>query len=388
MASTVPHGDRADADHATAVIVGAGVFGASTALSLARRGWKVTLIERATPGHVGASSGGESRLLRSSHGANRRYTGMAWDARAAWQRLEGESGRSLLVEAGVVWFARDERGWEADSLRVCAELGVPVERLAADRVAELFPSVRTDDLAFGLWEPHAGVLRARTAVRTVVELAVSAGATLQDGVTAHPDGDAVVVDGRTLTADRVIWACGPWLATLFGPRLGLTVTQQDVCFYSVGPQWRAGRVPGWVDFSDAAYGAGDLDGHGFKCSSDIQGPPFDPDRDDRVPLAASLEQARAVVAHRFPALAAAPLAGTRTCQYTTTVDTEFLISPLDSDAVWVVGGGSGHGFKHGPVVGAYVADVIEGARMPDPRFGLSARQPSGTLRTAGHRVEP
>jgi len=374
----------AEADHATAVVVGAGVFGASAALALARRGWRVTLVERATPGHSGASSGGESRLLRSSHGPDRWYTDMAWTARQAWRRLEAETGHDVLAETGLVWFARAEGGWEADSLRVCAAAGVPVERLGPDHVADLFPSVRTDDLVFGLWEPHGGVLRARRAVRVLADHAVRHGAVLRVGEDARPHGDGVQVGGDLLHADRVIWACGPWLPRLFPDRVEMAVTQQDTCFFTAPAAWRAGQVPAWVDFDGAAYGAGDLDGHGFKCSSDVQGPAFDPDRDDRLPRPAHLEAARAILAHRFPGLAAAPLAGTRTCQYTTTVDTEFVISPLDGDRVWLLGGGSGHGFKHGPALGGYVADVVAGRRAPDARFGLTARSAATSLRTAGH----
>lgn len=373
------------ADRQTALVVGAGVFGAATALALARRGWKVTLLERATPGHVGASSGGESRLLRSSHGADHFYTRLAWDGRATWRALEADTGQQLLVETGMVWFARDEHGWEADSERVCASLGIPVERLGADGVRDLFPSVRTDDLAFGLWEPHAGVLRARLAVRAIVAVARRTGVTVRVGVTARPAGVAVHIADEVLRADRVVWACGPWLPALFGDRLELTVTQQDACYFTVPADWRADRVPAWVDFTGAAYGTGDLDGRGFKCSTDRQGPPFDPERDDRTPLPAHTTAARDILAHRFPALAAAPLSGTRTCQYTTTVDTEFLIAPLDAGTVWIAGGGSGHAFKHGPVLGDLVADLVDGSRAPDERFGLSTRTPSGGLRTAGHK---
>jgi glycine/D-amino acid oxidase-like deaminating enzyme len=38
--------------------------------------------------------------------------------------------------------------------------------------------------------------------------------------------------------------------------------------------------------------------------------------------------------------------------------------------VLLVGGGSGHGFKHGPAVGELAAEVIQGKR-PDPFFRLS-----------------
>jgi glycine/D-amino acid oxidase-like deaminating enzyme/RimJ/RimL family protein N-acetyltransferase len=374
-----------ESDRSSAIVVGAGVFGAGTALALARRGWRVTLLEQAVPGHPGASSGGVSRLLRFSHGADRWYTDMAWAARHGWRRVEAETGRDLLAETGLVWFARTADGWEADSLRVCAEAGVPVERLTPDEVAALFPAgVRTDDLAFGLWEPHGGVLRAREATMALADLAVRHGATLRDGVRARPAGDAVAVGDEILRADRVVWACGPWLRRLHAGGVELTVTQQDTCFFAVPPAWRADRVPAWVDFAGAAYGAGDLDGMGFKCSSDRQGPEFDPDWDDRVPLGAHITAARETLAYRFPALADAPLAGTRTCQYTTTADTHFLIGPLDGDRVWLVGGGSGHGFKHGPALGEYVADLLEGRRAPDPRLGLSARSAGTSLRTAGH----
>jgi glycine/D-amino acid oxidase-like deaminating enzyme len=175
---------------------------------------------------------------------------------------------------------------------------------------------------------------------------------------------------------------------LFPGQVDLTVSQQDTCFFTVPSAWRAERVPAWVDFAGAAYGAGDLDGHGFKCSSDVQGPDFDPDRDDRLPLDTHLAAARDMLAYRFPALADAPLAGTRVCQYTTTADTQFVISPLHSDRVWLVGGGSGHGFKHGPALGEYVADLVEGRREPDPRFGLNARAAGRSLRTSGHSTDP
>ena len=62
-----------------------------------------------------------------------------------------------------------------------------------------------------------------------------------------------------------------------------------------------------------------------------------------------------------------------------------MIAPLDDDGTWVAGGGSGHAYKHGPALGAYIADVLDGTRPPDPRFGLDGRTAAGTLRTAGHR---
>ncbi|HEX2291665.1 MAG TPA: FAD-dependent oxidoreductase, partial [Gaiellaceae bacterium] len=116
----------------SAVVVGAGIFGASLAHRLARDGWDVTLLERHEPGHDRAASGDQSRLIRYSHGADVWYARSARRARELWRELEAETGRELLVECGVAWFGRGEDGWEAESERVLRREGVPVERLPAE----------------------------------------------------------------------------------------------------------------------------------------------------------------------------------------------------------------------------------------------------------------
>jgi sarcosine oxidase len=147
------------------VVVGAGTFGASLAWLLARAGETVTLVDQFEPGDRRATSGGETRLIRSSHGGDPEYTAMAWRARTLWRELEAESGEELMVECGVVWFAHDESGWEAASERAMAAQGIPCERLDVAAAARLFPSFRGDDLTFALLEPEAGVLRAQKAVQ-------------------------------------------------------------------------------------------------------------------------------------------------------------------------------------------------------------------------------
>ena len=130
------------------VIVGAGTFGASLAWWLARSGEHVTLVDQYEPGDARPSSGGETRLFRCAHGPDAEYTAMARRARTLWQQLEDESGEELLVECGMAWFAKREDGWEAASERVFAAQGIPCERLAVAEASELYPSFRSDDLAF------------------------------------------------------------------------------------------------------------------------------------------------------------------------------------------------------------------------------------------------
>jgi sarcosine oxidase len=366
----------------SAVVVGAGVFGASLAHRLAGSGWEVTLVEQYAPGHVRAASGGESRLIRLAHGADDWYTRSARRALDLWRELEQESAAALLVPSGVAWFFRDSLDWADASESAIRATGAAVERLSPEDVGELFPSFDPGNLTSALYEPDSGVLRARDATRHLAEQAVARGARFVPGTATSVDG-AVEVDGRRIEADRVVWSCGAWLARLFPDLVDLTVTRQEVFFFGAPPEWQAPGVPAWVDFDAGIYGVGDLDGRGFKASPDRHGPEFEPDTDDRVVSPEREREAREYLGRRFPALAGAPLVGTRTCPYSLTGDLQFLVAPHpEHDGVWLLGGGSGHGFKHGPALAEYVERLLDDREEPDPRFGLGARGSSEGLRTA------
>jgi sarcosine oxidase len=365
-----------------AVIVGAGIFGASLAWWLARDGHDVTLVDQFEPGDRRASSGGETRLLRCAHGAEADYTAMARRARTLWRTLEEESGEDLFVECGYAWLARRADGWEGASEEVLAAQGIPVERLDPDEAAGLYPSFRGDDLAFVLLEPEGGVLRAERSVRTLAAQAAAHGARLVHG-RAQPDGAAAVLDdGTRLEADLVVWACGPWLAKLFPGIVSLRVTRQEPLFLDGGPAWRG--LPVWCDYDAARWGSGDIDGYGVKAAIDDEGPVVDPDAE--LTQDATTEPAvRAYLRKRFPGLADAPLLRTHPCRYELTPDTNFIAAPHPEEpAVWIVGGGSGHGFKHGPALAERVANVIGGRGEPPPHFALGERARSRNLRSRGY----
>jgi sarcosine oxidase len=369
----------------SAIVVGAGVFGASVAHRLTCEGWDVLLVDRDEPAHPRAESGGETRLIRFSHGGDGWYTRSARRALALWREIEQEAGRQLLVQAGVAWFATREDGWEAASERVLREEGIPVERLSPADAARLYPSLRTDDLSFVLLEPDAGVLRAREATRALVELALGRGARLELGE-AEPAAGGVQLNGRLLEADSVVWACGAWLGRLFPRLVELRVTQQDIFFFEAGPEWSTPPVPGFVDYDGAAYGLGALDGNGVKVAPDVDGPALDPDLRSRRHRPENERRARDYLRARFPALANAPLAASTVCQYSLTPDTRFIVAPHPAHrGVWLLGGGSGHSFKHGPALAERVLELLEERAEPDPRLASGPRPPGRGLRTAGIR---
>ena len=369
------------------VVVGAGVFGSSVAFRLAGAGWEVTLIDFEAPGHAKSTSGDESRLLRCGHGADAWHTRSARRARSLWRELEAETGVEVFVEAGVAWLARGEDNWVLDCERVMGEQGIPTERLEPGAAIErLFPSLGTSDLAFVLLEPEAGILRARRATRLLADAACKRGAHFVGG-RAVPDGDRVRIGDHVLEADHVVWACGPWLGSLFPGLADVRATKQDVLYFGAAKTWRTPGVPGWVDYRSAFYGLGDLDGRGVKVSTDAVGPDFDPDTGDRE-LTWSMEQdVRRYLRRRFPALRDAPLVGHRSCQYELTPDNRFLAAPHPAHpTVWLLGGGSGHGFKHGPALAERMERWLVGAEPPEPMFAFGDRAVTSSLSTT--RVNP
>ncbi len=360
----------------SALVIGAGVFGASVADRLAREGWEATLVDRFEPGHPRAESGGETRLIRCCHGPDEYYTRSARRATELWREL----GEGVLVESGVAWFARRGDGWEADGERVLRAAVIPVERLSPEEGARMFPSVAVDDLAFVLHEPEAGVLRAAAGVRALVRRAREAGAELVVGH-ATPSQSQVVVNEHTLEADFVIWACGAWLGALFPELVPTRVTFQQLVLFEAPPEWNG---PGWVDFDAAFYGHARVEGIGFKVGPDMDGVEVDPDTRPLEATAEGIAIARDYLAHRFPSLADAPVASAPGCHYGLTPDGQFVFARHpEHKNVWLLGGGSGHGYKHGPALAEHVAAVLAGTAEPEPRFALGERAPTRSLRTAG-----
>jgi sarcosine oxidase len=364
-------------------IIGAGIFGSWTAWHLVRAGRRVLLLDAWGAGHSRSSSGGESRIIRMGYGQDALYTGMAAQSLALWKQLEKSTGESIFHPTGVLWMARGTDPYSAATQSVLAEAGVPFEVLTAAGLAERFPQfgLPAGD-AYGIFEPESGTLMARRAVSAVVRNAVSFG--LEYGIAAvrvSPQGRVQTANGEEIRAGAYVFACGPWLPKVFPEVLGPRIfpTRQEVMFFAPragDSQFSASAFPAWIDFSDprGPYGFPDLEGRGVKLAFDLHGPAFDPDTGERQVSAGSVDAARQFLADRIPALRDAPLTETRVCQYESTSNGDFLLDRHPEFAnVWLAGGGSGHGFKHGPAVGAYLcARLVEGGGG-ESRFSLASK---------------
>jgi len=384
------------------VVVGAGVMGSWTAYLAASGGRQVTLLDAWGAGNPRATSGDESRISRAAHGSDRLYTRWSRRAREAWLAFADEWQVDLWVPTGVLWFASGDGAWERSAYETLVDEGVPVELLDGDEICARWPQARVDDgVGFALYEPEGGALRARRACQSVSAAFQRRGGSyaLAAARPGRSQGGRLleVVDatGHSWSGEEFVFACGPWLPRVFPDVAAdlIRVTKQDVLYLGVPAgdrRWDVGGTPAWCDYTAAYYGLPSIDGRGFKVAPDRYGPIFDPSHGERVVDAETLRLARSYLARRFPVLAAAPVVEGRVCQYETTPDGNFVLDrhPEWSN-VWLAGGGSGHGFKHGPRIGEYLLARIDGASPEEAdgadaaRFVLGPRQAGVVARTGG-----
>src|SRR6185437_11989666 len=371
----------------TYAVIGAGVFGAWTAHYLQRAGHKVILIDEYGPASSRASSGGESRIIRCAYGPDEVYTRMAKRSLGVWSDFFARTHRNLLHRIGVLWFANPGNVYAEQSRDMLRKEQVPFRDLSFAELERSYPQIHLAPGTTAIFEPESGALMAREAVRAVVSDFVERGGTYRHAAVRTPSGKGSLhaihtAQGDTIAADAFVFACGPWLGKVFPELLGSRIfpTRQEVIFFGIPPgdaRFGPPQMPVWIDFSDnrGMYGFPDLETRGFKIAFDLHGPAFDPDSGTRIVSPEKVAAARAYAAERFPALAHSPVVESRVCQYENTSNGDFVLDRHPGfDNVWIAGGGSGHGFKHGPAIGEYVANLVTTGAETDPRFSLATKQ--------------
>lgn len=375
------------------IVVGAGAFGAFSALSLARRGARVVLVDAWGPGNSRASSGGETRVIRAVYGPEPIYVDMVVKAFELWQENERRWNRKLYHRTGAIWMVTGPDEFVRASLPLLSRHGFPYEEISTADARRRWPQIDFEGVRWVLREERAGYLLARASCAAAVEAFVGEGgeyrqARVEPGALRAGALDGLRADGAALSAEEYVFACGPWLGQIFPDLLGdrIAPTRQEVFFFGTPPgdvRFSERTMPVWVDFgARLVYGIPGNENRGFKLADDTRGPSFEPTSGERLVSEAGLRSAREFLARRFPALREAPLLESRVCQYENTPDHRFLFDrhPGASN-VWIAGGGSGHGFKMAPAVGERVADLVLGKREVDPFFGL-ARFAGSSGRTA------
>lgn len=366
-------------------VVGAGVFGAWTAWHFSRRGRRVVLVDAYGPANARASSGGETRIIRMGYGTDEIYTRSSERSLAQWKSFCVRTGQRLFHETGVLWLAGEDDSRVRQTMATLERSAVPFLEMDPAALQRRYPQISFERVTRGFLEPKSGVLLARRAVAAVVLDAVKHGVELRIALVRTPEGSGRLnsvkcSNGESIIAGEFVFACGAWLGKVFPQILGPRIfpSRQEVFFFGVPPgdeRFAPPALPTWLFQEDEYYGMPDIEGRGLKIALDHHGERVDPDTQSRLPTAAEAEVVRNYVAHRFPALGNAPVVETRVCQYENTSNGDFLIDRHpEMDNVWFAGGGSGHGFKHGPAVGEYVTRQILDKAAPEPRFSLATKQ--------------
>jgi sarcosine oxidase len=367
-------------------VVGAGVFGAWIALHLAKREQRVLLLDAYGPGHSRSSSGDESRIIRMGYGADEIYTQWSQRSLLQWKELFAASGnQELFQKTGVLWLAESGNPQLRATADVLGRNQVEFEQLDRAALGHRYPQINLEGIATGIYEPESGVLMARRAVTATAAEAVRLGVEVKLAAIAEPHGSGTIEyvtssAGEKFVAKEFVFACGAWLAKLFPEFLEDRIfpTRQTVFYFGIpagDDRFSSPALPTWLIKNDECYGMPDLESRGLKIAMDQHGERIDPDTQSRVVTSTEVEEIRRLVAYRFPALAHAPIVETRVCQYENTWNGDFLIDrhPTLSN-VWLAGGGSGHGFKHGPAVGEYVTRQILDDAEPEPRLLLASKE--------------
>lgn len=365
-------------------VIGAGVFGSWTAWHLAKRKLKVLVLDAYGPAHARASSGGETRILRMSYASDEIYTRWSQRSLVQWKELSAACGQPFFQQTGVLWLEGADDLRLRQSQATIERCGIAYQLMDNAELAKRYPQVNFDGVSRGLLEPGSGVLLARRAVHAALEEAkkMSAKFTIAQVATPKNVGPLAKITtstGETISAGQFVFACGPWLGKVFPELLAQRIfpTRQEVFFFGSpagDARFAPPALPTWLFNSDEVYGMPDIESRGLKMARDAHGKRVDPDTQARVVSAEGAEWARKYVARRFPALKDAPIVETRVCQYENTSNGDFLIDRHpEMPNVWLAGGGSGHGFKHGPALGKYLAGQVCGEGKAEPRFCLAGK---------------
>ncbi|MGH7530490.1 MAG: NAD(P)/FAD-dependent oxidoreductase [Gemmatimonadales bacterium] len=381
------------------IVIGAGAFGGWTAWHLRHLGARVTLIDTWGPGNSRATSGDETRGVRTSYGDREHWIRWANEAIARWNAWDDEWYDRLhfhhFFTTGDLILRPAPEPWLTDTLRVWGTLGVPHEILTLDEVAHRYPHINLDGMRLAAFEPNAGVVRARRVCQTVGNMFRERGGEI---VIAHArlgsrSGgrllDVALADGTRRPARQFVIACGPWLAKVLpdvmADRLRTPLGQvfyfgtppDDQRFvYPNLPSWNVPGVTGWPALP--------VDHRGFRVrTGGGRRPgvprPTDPDTSIRWPSPEAVERAVEFVCERFPLLEHAPLLETRACHYELSASRDFIIDRHPAlENVWIAGGGNAEGFKFGPVIGEYAARRVLG-RATDPALAERFRIPLQTF---------
>jgi monomeric sarcosine oxidase len=351
-------------------------MGAATAYAISRMGdQRIVLLDRYGVGNEYCSSNDVNRVFRYSYGNDQHYTKMAVESLRLWKEIEKETGRELLIPAGLLMLEGEDKHankFNESSFKTLTNLGLGAEVYEGPELKKRFPQFRAN---MGLFDPHGGVLLASKSLETFASQSGVRGVRiLEKHVTAFRDRPGLEVetlDGQTIRAKKLVVTAGPWSNGFLNDGLtGIIATRQQLVYlkpYRNIEMFTPTTCP--VFFTDHHYGLPAAGFDGVKISNKELLDPVDPETARRSVDQDQIEQCRAVCREFIPDLADGEVVRTKVCLYDMTENSDFVIDrdPDNRDIVYGYGF-SGHGFKFAPLIGKLLAEL---ALDREPSFDLS-----------------
>ena len=356
-------------------VIGAGAFGGWTALYLQRMGAKVTLIDQYGPGNSRASSGDETRGIRTGYGLNELWSRWASEAIRRWIKFDDEFGREMKVklffQTGDLTLRAEMEPFVEQTMQTWKKLGIRHDVLTIDEAKYRYPQINFDGINVVVHEHDAGVGRSRRACEVVAEVFRNEGGT----ITIAKAAPTPAVNGRMqhitlepggqLVAGQFVWACGPWLWKVLPEQMGNRMrTSMGYVYYFGTPagdnRFTFPNLPSYNISGATGWPALVPDNRGLRIRTG-GGPHSDPDTVERDVDPATVARPRGLIDRYFPAMKGAPLLQTFACHYESSISRNFIMDRLpDYQNAWVSGCGNAEGFKQGPMTGEYTAHRVMG----------------------------
>jgi glycine/D-amino acid oxidase-like deaminating enzyme len=365
---------------ADVAVVGAGVMGNWTALNLREKGLSVVLVDQYGVGNSRSSSMGEIRGMRLTYGDIEHETLWARDACELWKIRQEEFGTEMFYQVGALSFRREWTARNKAERALFDKHKIPYEVLPYAELMRRWPQAPPQsEEYFGFYHPWGGVLSPRNTNLAVSLAFRKKGGRLLLGKAApgaRAGGKLQTVtlsSGETVSAGTFVFALGAWLPKVFPEVMKAKLSVRKAAYYMIGtpPGDNRYSVP---NLPNTGLGLPSINGAGFGLLINPT-EEVDPDVFERLPSMDEQAKAKQTLAKSFPGLKDQPILAAWSCQTENSVDGQCIFDRHPAmDNVWLVGGGSWHAFKIGPVIGDYVAHRVIGEEKGLPAANLSGRQ--------------
>jgi len=363
-------------DYQVAVLGLGGIGSAAVYWASRRVGSDVLGVEQFELGHLRGGSEDHSRIIRLSYHTPG-YVELAKAAYEAWERVEVDSGKQLILRTGGLDLAPAGASIGLDDYRESmTAASVPFEELDAAEVMRRWPQWRLSEDVTALYQEQSGIAMASMANATHRRLAMENGATLVDGAGVgsirEVDGEVEIeVDGTVQRVGSLIVAAGAWTPVVLGQigvAIPLEVTLEQVVYMEPADpmSFHPSRFPIWIWMDEPSfYGFPILGEPAVKIAWDRCEIVTDPESRSFEPRDDVTEAVRGFATGHLPE-AVGPVRLAKTCLYTLTPDRDFLLDRVPGTENIFAVVGAGHAFKFASLLGRILVDLtLDGATSHD-----------------------